>query len=86
MFLLLFLLGIILLISVRVISIARAKYGTLEGCGFPVLSPTLLLGSVPGFYKQVQHEEDIVRAKVYGTIWGVSFCTLCLWPIKIYFE
>ncbi|CAL8112253.1 unnamed protein product [Orchesella dallaii] len=64
---------LVILVAAVLIREGRAKYGTLEDCGFPVIESTLCLGSEPTYHKIVQHLEDIKRFKKYGPIWGSYF-------------
>ena len=63
---------LILVMCIGIILCGRQNYGTLENCGFPVVTPSLFLGSNPNLHKKVQHLVDIERFKKYGGIWGVS--------------
>ncbi len=70
------LLGLLFLIFLGVIAVilifyARWNYGHLDGLGFPVIPPSLILGSVPDIHTKVQHYEDIKRFEKYGPIWGL---------------
>ncbi|CAL8112251.1 unnamed protein product [Orchesella dallaii] len=60
----------VVLLAAVIIRAGRVNYGTLENCGFPVIEPTLCLGSEPNYHKTVQHLVDIERYKKYGPIWG----------------
>ena len=50
----------------------RKNYGFLENCGFPVIKPTLFLGSTPNLHNEVIWLEDVKRYRKYGKVWGVS--------------
>ncbi|CAL8112249.1 unnamed protein product [Orchesella dallaii] len=67
-------LGLIYLLAVLVAAViireGRVNYGSLEECGFPVIEPTLCLGSEPSYHKTVHHLADIERYRKYGPIWG----------------
>ncbi|ODM99095.1 Cytochrome P450 3A4 [Orchesella cincta] len=61
---------LVVVIAVLVIREGRVNYGVLEECGFPVIEPTLFLGSEPKLHKKILHLEDVKRFKKYGPIWG----------------
>lgn len=62
----------ILVLTLGLVVYARWNYTKLDGVGFPVMKPSLLLGSAPDIHTRIPHFDDIARHKVYGPVWGVN--------------
>jgi hypothetical protein len=74
----------VVVVVVGVVAYGRQSYGKLEKCGFPVVPPSLFLGSNPDLHKRVQHMLDIQRFQEYGPVWGVGSKFVLLLQAHIY--
>jgi len=63
----------IIVVCILLVLTARNSYGSLEDCGFPVIPPSFLFGSVPNIHNEVVQFEQIRQHEKYGAIWGVRF-------------